>query len=170
MDVKSYLSPKTKVKKSSIGGRGLFAIKSIKKNELICLKSGHIINWATYWKYQNVIGDSYFQIDDNFMVAPLTKSELKKSMMYLNHSCEANVGVCGEIRFVALKNIQIGEELTIDYAMAEANNTFRLDCNCGKKTCRKLITGKDWQNKSLQQKYKGYFSRFIQDKIEKPTG
>jgi len=37
--------------------------------------------------------------------------------MFLNHSCEPNVGILGQIIFVAMRNIDSGEELTIDYAL-----------------------------------------------------
>lgn len=164
--MKSYLSPKTKVKTSPIHNYGLFAIKPIKKGEIVGIKGGHIIDWKTLKKYEKVIGDSYLQIDDNFVLAPLKKNEVKKVMMYLNHSCEPNVGVRGEITFVAMRNIKVGEELTIDYAMID-DDIYKMKCSCGKKSCRQIITGKDWKNPKLQKKYKGYFSRHIQDKIGK---
>ena len=36
-------------------------------------------------------------------------------MMFLNHSCEPNVGVQGQIVFVAMRDVAAGEELTLDY-------------------------------------------------------
>lgn len=164
MDVKSYLSPKTKVKKSMVEGRGLFAIRPIKKGEVVGIKGGHIIDWQSYEKHKKLIGDSYLQIDDNFILAPLTRAELPKVMMFLNHSCEPNVGVRDEITFVAMKDIKAGEELTIDYAMIDADR-YTMQCNCGQKSCRKIVTGKDWQNRELHAKYEGYFARYIQDKF-----
>src|SRR3989344_9064252 len=124
MDVGSYLSPKTKVLKSPIEGFGLFADESIKKGELIGIKGGHIIDWRTLKKYEDLVGDSYLQIDDDFVLAPLRKNEVKKVMMFLNHSCEPNVGVRGEITFVAMRDIKMGEELTIDYAMIDSGKTL----------------------------------------------
>ncbi len=163
MDVKSYLSPKTRVKKSTIEGQGLFAVKRIKKRELVGIKGGHIIDWKTLDRHKDIIGDSYLQIDDDFVLAPLKKSEVEKVMMFFNHSCEPNVGVRGDISFIAMRDIQPGEELTIDYAMID-DDYYRMKCNCGLKICRKTITGKDWKRKYLQRKYKGFFSAFIQKK------
>lgn len=165
MDVRSFLSPKTKVRKSPIEGCGLFAVRPIKKGEVVGIKGGHIIDWQTLKRHESVIGDSYLQIDDNFVLAPLKKNEIKKIMMFLNHSCGPNVGVRGEITFVAMRNIKRGEELTIDYAMVDAGR-YRMKCACGKGDCRRMVSGDDWKNKKLQKKYKGYFSRYIQDKIE----
>lgn len=164
MDIKSYLSPKAKVKKSVIKGNGLFAVKLIKKGELIGIKGGHIIDWRTLKKHEKLIGDSYLQIDDRFVLAPLNKSEVSKVMMFFNHSCETNVGVRGEITFVAMRDIEAGEELTIDYAMID-DDDYQMKCNCRARGCRHMVTGKDWKRRDLQAKYKGYFSAFIQEKI-----
>lgn len=166
MDIKSYLSPKTKIMRSAIEGYGLFAIRPIKRDEIVGIKGGHIINWEKLKKVKHLIDDSYFQIDDNFVIGPLKKKEVSKIMMFLNHSCNPNVGVRGEITFVAMRDIKTGEELTIDYAMTD-NDNYKTKCNCGQKNCRKVITGKDWQNNMLRNKYRGYFSRYIQDKIDK---
>ena len=166
MQLKSYLSPKTKVKKSSIVGKGLFAIEPIKKGGIICIKGGRIVDLKASTKLEKIVGDSFFQIDDNFVLGPLNKKEVSKIMMFLNHSCNPNVGIRGEITCVAMNDIKKGEELMFDYAMM-VNDHWEMKCNCGQKNCRKIITGKDWQNKILQKKYKGYFSRYLQDKIDK---
>ena len=115
MDVSTYISPKAKKStKSRIEGRGLFAVKPIKKGEIVAIKGGHIIDWKTFKKHEKLIGASYLQIADDFVLAPLTKSEIEKVMMFLNHSCNPNAGVRGEITFVAMCNIRKGEELTIE--------------------------------------------------------
>lgn len=165
MSISSYLSPKTRVKESAIEGLGLFAIMPIKKGELIGIKGGHIIDWKTLKKHEDIIDDSFLQIDDNFVLAPLKRDEVEEVMMFLNHSCEPNIGVRGEISFVAIRDIRRGEELTIDYAMIDANR-YRMGCVCGKNSCRKKVSGDDWKIEKLQEKYRGYFSRYIQDKIE----
>jgi len=164
--LKSYLSPKTKVKKSSISGMGLFAIKPIKKGEIVSIKGGHIVDLKTSLKIEKFLGDSFVEIDDNFAIGPLEKNEVGKIMMFINHSCNPNVGIRGEITCVAMRNIKKGEDLFFDYAML-ACSSYELKCNCGQKNCRKIITGKDWRNKKLQKKYQGFFSRYIQDKIDK---
>jgi hypothetical protein len=162
--MESFLSPKTEIKKSKIEGSGLFTIKPIKKGEIIGIKGGHVFDRSVLDKIKKDIGDSYFQISDNFFIGPLSKDEIKESMMFLNHCCEPNVGVEGNIVFIALRDIHFGEELTIDYAMTDGDN-YELECNCGVKGCRKVITGKDWMNKELQKKYNGYFSAYLQKKI-----
>ena len=38
-------------------------------------------------------------------------------MLFINHSCEPNVGFAGDIVLVAMRDISPGEELTTDYAL-----------------------------------------------------
>ena len=63
-------------------------------------------------------------------------------MLFLNHSCEPNVGVQGNIIFVAMRDVAAGEELTIDYAMIDDDDA-RMDCGCGTPSCRRVVTGRD---------------------------
>ena len=68
--------------------------------------------------------------------------------MHLNHSCEPNLRLQGQIVFVAFRDIAAGEELTVDYAMTD-DEPYEMECHCGSQTCRKLITGADWQKPEL---------------------
>ena len=70
--------------------------------------------------------------------------------------------------FVAIRDIAAGEELTIDYAMTD-DEPYEMECQCGSETCRKLITGTDWQKPELQKKYDGYFSWFILRRMHPTT-
>jgi hypothetical protein len=45
-----------------------------------------------------------------------------------------------------------------------------MDCDCGARRCRKRITESDWKLAELQRKYDGYFSEYIQEKIDKKRG
>src|SRR6516165_3310796 len=71
---------------------------------------------------------------------------------FQNHSCEPNIGVQGQIVFVAMRDIAAGEELTHDWATTD-DEDYRMECRCGAATCRKIVTGKDWQKPELQEKY-----------------
>jgi SET domain-containing protein len=167
MNTISYISPKThRIEASKISGKGLISKELIHKGEIVAIKSGHIIDLKTFEeKYEPIVGMSILQIDDNFVIGPITEDEIKDMVIFLNHSCNPNVGLRGEVTFVAMRDIDPGEEIVIDYALIQNNDDDPMVCNCQSPQCRKTITGKDWQNKFLQEKYREYFSAFLQKKF-----
>ena len=161
----SYLSPKTEVRESKIHGRGLFAIADIAKDEIVAVKGGRIVDGKTLReKITPRLGPVEIQIDDDLFIAPVTDEERQLSMLYSNHSCDANLGIRGEITFVAMRDICAGEELTHDWAMTD-NDNYSVQCKCGAPNCRKTVTGKDWQRPELQKRYADYFSAYLARKI-----
>jgi uncharacterized protein len=164
MTLASYRSPKTIVQRSSIVGRGLFAREAIAKGEIVCAKGGHLLSRVELAKHKSIVNDAELQIADDLFLAPVTEAEFEGVMMFLNHSCEPNVGIRGQIVFVAMRDIAAGEELMIDYATID-HDTEPMTCHCGAARCRRLITGRDWQKPELQQKYDGYFAWYLLEKI-----
>ena len=164
----SYRSLKTEVRESKIHGRGLFACAEISRGEIVAIKGGHIIDRETLRREITPrLGPVEIQIDDNLFIAPVTGEERESSMLYSNHSCDPNLGVRGEITFVAMREIHVDEELTHDWAMTD-DDDYSVQCNCGFSNCRKTLTGKDWQRPDLQKKYAGYFSAYLTQKISQP--
>jgi hypothetical protein len=166
----SYLSPKTEVRESKIHGRGLFATADIARDEIVAVKGGRIVDRKTLrGKIIPLFGPAEIQIDDDLFIAPTTPEERELSMLYSNHSCEPNLGVRGEITFVAMRAIHTGEELTHDWATTD-DDDYSVDCKCGTPNCRKTLTGKDWQRRDLQERYAGYFSAYLARKIAAING
>jgi hypothetical protein len=98
-------------------------------------------------------------------LAPSSAEEIEVNILCLNHSCHPNVGVRGQITFVAMRDIPAGAELTIDYAMIDGDSSEYMACSCGAQECRKITTGDDWRLRELQQRYAGYFSRSIYERF-----
>ena len=88
----------------------------------------------------------------------------------VNHSCAPNCGFRGQLTLVSLHDIAAGTELTYDYAMSDDSGQEDWDsfsCHCGSADCRHVITFKDWRLPSLQARYKGFFSTYIQSLIDR---
>jgi hypothetical protein len=128
---------------------GPFATAPLVRGEIVSVKGGHLIDRATLERNKAVVNDADMQIADNLFLAPLTADEFEGVMMFLNHSCEPNVGVQGQIVFVALRDVVAGEELTLDYGTID-HDTEPMVCQCGAATCRTTITGEDWRRHDLQ--------------------
>ena len=164
----SYLSPKATVRDSPIHGRGLFATEEFHPGEIVCVKGGHIFNRTRLKELAPLLGPAEIQIAEDLFIGPVLLAEREGSMIFSNHSCDPNIGVQGQIVFVALRQIASGEELTHDWATTD-DDDYSMACRCGAKACRGTITGKDWQRQDLQRKYRGFFSWYLQRKIDAGT-
>ena len=161
----SYLSPKAAVQASPIHGRGLFAASPMDAGEIVCVKGGYILTRAALAEVAPVLGPAEIQIADDLFIGPRELEEREGAMIFSNHSCEPNIGVQGQIVFVALRQILPGEELTHDWATTD-DDDYILECRCGAPTCRRIVTGKDWKRPDLQRKYRGLFSWYLQCLID----
>ncbi|MFH1547204.1 MAG: SET domain-containing protein-lysine N-methyltransferase, partial [bacterium] len=93
------------------------------------------------------------------------KDEEEQIKLYINHSCEPNCGIRGDIVFTAIRDIKEGDEITIDYAFID-NEDYSFKCTCGSENCRKTVTGRDWKIKELQEKYGNYFATYLKRKFK----
>ena len=161
----TYISPKAEKRQSPTHGRGLFAKEAIAKGEVVAIKGGYVMTaekWAAIEASVGPAGEIY--VSEGLVVAPQYKDEYEGSMLHLNHSCEPNVGVEGQIVFITMRNVEPDEELVIDYAMID-DFDGEMACLCRTPSCRKIISGRDWRQPELQRKYQGYFSAYLQKKF-----
>lgn len=160
--IESIISDKIEVADSPIHGKGMFAKERVLKGEVVFIKGGHILGHKQLFSSGKI--NSYLPIDDNYFIAAETPEEETTIKLYNNHSCNPNCGLRGEITFVAMRDIEIGEELTCDYAFID-NEDYEFNCSCGSNKCREKITGKDWKIHDLQVRYKEYFAAYLQAKF-----
>lgn len=162
--MKSVLSKKVEVRVSSIDKKGMFAKKLIRAGEIVYIKGGHVLSKSELFSSRVI--NSYLPISDDYFLGALSAEEEETIKLYNNHSCDPNCGMHGEITFVAIRDIQPGEELTVDYAFID-NEDYSFECQCGSAKCRHTITGFDWKIKRLQDEYYPYFAQYLKDKIDK---
>ena len=160
----SYVSDK--IEKRFIDGRGhgLFSKEFISKGEIVSISGGIIINKDDFEKLKSQDLDYAYHITDDFLICPLNPSDPSDDWR-MNHCCEPNCGLDGNIVFIAIKDIQKDEELTYDYCMTETNPNYKMNLFCDKSTCRGILSGNDWMKNDLQKKYGKYFSNYIKNKF-----
>ena len=112
------------------------------------------------------IRNSGLQIAEDHFLAALSSSEYEGVMMLVNHSCEPNVGMAGNVVLVSMHDITPGEELTIDYCLFIGDPKFSMNCRCGQASCREVISGADWSRSDLQVRYRSWFSWYLARRIE----
>jgi hypothetical protein len=160
----SHLSPKLKSDNlRSKGGCGIFAVQPLRKGELILLWGGRVIRRDEIEPGMPNLTQRVLQIDEDLFL--LTPEDLEPADC-LNHSCTPNAGFSGQVGIVALREIHAGEEVCVDYAMCDSDPYDEFDCRCGVPGCRGRITGEDWKNPALQARYDGYFSAYLQRRID----
>ncbi len=92
---------------------------------------------------------------------------------YMNHSCDPNTWCVDDETLVASREIQLGEEVTFDYATSAISPWFGTPdwlCECGTANCRQVITGRDCLDSEFQQRYRGHLPSWVTEFIEQQTG
>lgn len=60
---------------------------------------------------------------------------------FINHCCEPNTAICGKIQLIAIREVTIGEELTMDYSCSMSGDPEgNMPCRCRSPRCRGAIT------------------------------
>jgi hypothetical protein len=125
----SYFSPKVEKRASRIDGRGLFANQAIKMGEIVVVKGGYVLTRAQRDQIGRELGSAEIQIIDDLLIGPVTKRQREGGMMHLNHLCEPNLSLQGQVVFLSLRDIEADEELTFDYATDD--EPYEMKCQCG---------------------------------------
>jgi len=170
--INNWLNSKIEPRKSNKEGDGEFAIDNIQKDEILAIFGGHIMARDERNSLPEDVRYLPIGIDNEMFIGPKSINELDDADWF-NHSCEPNAGLKGQIFLVAMRDIKKGEEITFDYVMSCAQKGEKrvlFECNCGLPNCRKEITNHDWKIPELQEKYKGYFSFYIQRDIDNLNG
>ncbi len=159
--VASWISPKArKGGVSTIAGRGLFAVEPIAAGDVVAVKGGHLVDTATMLALPASLQETDIRIAANLHLVALTDDEFEPVMLFINHSCEPNVGLAGNVVLRAMRDVAAGEELTTDYCFFDVD-TAPMDCSCATPSCRKVITGDDWRDPALRARYAGWFSWYV---------
>lgn len=158
-----WLTQKARVRDSKIHGLGTVAIKPLVRGELVCVFGGIVVPSSEILKYREKMGHVGIQVDDKFFICPTSRREIEQNGTF-NHSCEPNVGCLDSIIYIAIKDINPGEELTADMAFTES--LFEpFECKCGSSNCRRIIKPTDWKIPKLQKKYRQFFSPYLKRKF-----
>jgi hypothetical protein len=159
-----YLSPKLTPAWINDKSRfGVFARDVIKPGELLSVLGGKIVDRDRFQGSPADQRDYALQVEDDLYLAPINDPEPAN---YFNHSCNPNAGLRGQIALVSMREILPGEEVCYDFAMNHASQSDTFQCTCRAAECRQVITGDDWRLSELWQRYQGFYSPFIQHKID----
>ena len=159
----SFLSPKCVVHPApNRGGHTVVARETIAKGELIVVWSGTLVSGEELSGMPATVRRYSLQVEEDQYLVSLSDCEPPD---YVNHSCDPNSGLSGQITLVAMRDISSGEEITYDYAMSDGSPYDEFTCSCGSPHCRGHVSGDDWRRSELWRRYAGYFSPYLQRRI-----
>lgn len=158
----NWLSPKAQARPAGEKGWGSYAVEPIEAGETVAAFGGCIVPIAVLHTFSDDRQSRSIQVDADLY---LVSGDTPDPGDMLNHSCEPNCGLLGQMLVVAMRDIVPGEELSFDYAMCDASDYDEFRCLCGESTCRGIVTGSDWRDPVLQAKYAGWFSPYLARRI-----
>jgi hypothetical protein len=168
-----WIHEAVEVRLSAIEGRGLFAKQDLPAGSVVARLGGRLVSDA---ELERLIADRERDpecpyIDSiavhegrNLLIPP------GQPIHFANHSCDPNPLHVGPYTLAARRDVAAGEELTIDYATHTTNPRMRFDCDCGSSQCRGTVTGEDWRNERLQERYGQHWVPAVLHKIADSTG
>lgn len=154
----NWLTSKAETRPAGGKGWGSFATTAIATGETVACFGGWVVDGAQLSTFTEDRQHRTIQVDADLY---LVSGDTPEAGDMLNHSCEPNCGLVGSQVIVAMRDIEVGEELSIDYAMCDASDYDEFTCLCEHSACRGVVTGMDWRNSELQVKYAGYFSPYL---------
>ena len=166
---RSWINPKLISGKSRIHGEGVFAGEKIDAGERLMEFGGELVTLAQALS-PNYRERSVWMVGDGAYLALPTDDPDESLDEHLNHSCDANIWLTDEVIVAARRDIDAGEEVTLDHATWNFDEAVYADknqaCTCGAKNCRGKLTENDWRRADVQAHYRGHFHPIIQKMID----
>jgi hypothetical protein len=158
----SWLHSSAEVRAAGRKGLGIFATAPIAAGTTVCGFGGHVVHRDEFTTLDEDLQTHSIQIDDDLYLVSLPPYAPAD---YVNHGCDPNCGLFGSSLVVTMRDVEAGTELCFDYAMSDTNDYDEFVCECGAPACRRLVTGGDWKLPELQERYRGWFSAYIERRI-----
>jgi SET domain-containing protein len=142
------------VRRSSIHGRGVFALARLPKGTCIIEYKGRRMSWdeATALPDSDPSNPAHtflFGLDDGRVIDPRVGGNAAR---WINHSCDPNCEAVEDgarrIYVEARRAIRAGEELTYDYRLVVEGRMSKRErqqyaCRCGARNCRGSLLAED---------------------------
>ena len=116
---------------------GVYATAHIKVGEIVLgIDDSHVVTDPSLLTAEQNEYDCDYLADGKVIL-------MQEPEKYINHSCNPSsyVKTTGDIRkVIAVRDIQIGQEITYDYSM-NGDNEGTFTCHCGASNCRGVYNG-----------------------------
>jgi SET domain-containing protein len=145
------------VKETPLKGKGIFALRDIRKGEIISTFTGPRVKVERLDEFPPEVVDHLFNVGtDEYLMA-------REPEVRTNHSCDPNAGIVREVCLIAMRDIQKDEEITFDYSII-IDDDWVLECRCGSPLCRKIIGKFRDLPLEIKEKYKDFTPEWIKNR------
>jgi hypothetical protein len=166
----NYVNPNL-VAVNSLNAAGVIATSPIRSGEILVVYGGVVVD-REHTEPLDIECRSYFyQVAPGIWYGPGSSLSSLGIGERLNHSCEPNAGFSSPVTLVALRDIQAGESVTLDYANFQSDELegSSFACECGSARCRGVVSSDDWRGGSSAAQSYPSMQPFIQSLID-PDG
>jgi hypothetical protein len=157
-----FLTPKARPAASRVRGFGSIANEPISAGEVVAAFGGRCVTRDEFDLLPSSQQVRSVQIDEHLYMAGAPEPEPAD---FINHSCDPNCALSGNVVLIAQRDIAVGEELGYDYATTDGSDYDEFECDCGTALCRGKVSGHDWMLPELQLRYRGTFSPYLAKRI-----
>ncbi len=154
----SWLGPSAERRPAGGKGSGIFAREAVPAGTTVAAFGGSVVDRAELYTLDDEVRTHALQIDDDLFIASFPPFD---DGDYVNHSCDPNCGIVGSVLLVTMRDVRAGEELCFDYAMTDTDDYDQFECSCGTARCRGTVTGADWKEPELRERYRGWTSAHV---------
>jgi hypothetical protein len=109
-------------------GRSVFANAPIPAGTRILEVTGPILRQPPHAVSCNLVQVGHHQYVD-----------ISAPVIFVNHSCEPNAGIRGDLWLVSIRAIEAGEQITFDYSTTMQENYWTMECDCRSPLCRNSV-------------------------------
>ncbi|WP_049571749.1 SET domain-containing protein [Nonomuraea sp. SBT364] len=147
-----WLTPSAQPRLSPIDGIGLFAIERIRRDEVVMRLGGRVIDDEGLARLTPPYSSLTVAEGTHLLLDPA------HPVRYGNHSCDPTLWHRDATTVIARRDLDQGEELTLDYATHTGVASWSMTCRCATSLCRRVVTGDDWRLARLQATYGTHWS------------
>ena len=122
----NWLFPGAEARPVGAKGWGSFAVERIPAGTSIAAFGGWVVTHDTLETFSHDRQGRSIQIDEDLY---LVSDETPEAGDMLNHSCEPSCGLVGANVLVAMRDIEVGEELTFGYATCDSSDYDEFECS-----------------------------------------
>ena len=155
-----WIDDRLVVRRSRIEGRGLFAQEPVSAGTVVIRLGGRLV---TSDELEALIAAADADPDAPYVDAITVTEDVHlvlpsgTRVHFANHSCDPSLWHIGPYEIAARRDLQVGDETTVDYATHSGADGFAMRCRCGSPVCRGQVTSQDWRLPELQRRYYGHW-------------